>query len=88
MSAAAHAAGKFVGLTSSNLLVSDLVVKSFQPLMTRRNVNALGSKHQMKSLTEEFSLGIKTVFYLEPIVAILWQINKFINLSQQYSSRM
>lgn len=55
MSAAAHAAGKFVGLTSSNLLVSDLVVKSFQPLMTHRNLNALGSKRSMKSLTKELS---------------------------------
>lgn len=57
MSAAAHAAGKFVGLTSSNLLVNDLVVKSFQPLMTHSNLNVLGSKHPMNSLTKEFSLG-------------------------------
>lgn len=48
MSVAAHAAVKFVGLTSSNLLVSDLVVKSFQPLMRHRNMNALGLKYPMK----------------------------------------
>lgn len=72
MSAAAHAAGKFVGLTSSKMLVSDLVVKLFQLLMTHRNLNALGSKQPMESLTKEISQGIKPVFHLKPIVAVLW----------------